>query len=329
MFLHNNEALFRDVLEAASTKLNRPLAIVEKDYYVTMILKLLVEQTPSCVFKGGTSLSKCYKVIDRFSEDIDISFPKELTEGERRRLKNETIAGISRELDLPIVDWDMARSRRDYNCYTFQYKSVLDAIPTSLISGVKMEVSLSVPSFPTRRLPVDSYAYEFLKKDNIDIIEQYHLQPFEMNLQSLERTFIDKVFALCDYYLSEKIQRNSRHIYDLFMLKPQISFDEGFKRLIKEVRNERAKSIICLSAKKGVRLEEILDTIIRKEIYRSDYEEITTYFQNRPVSYQEATQVLNYIIDSEIFNGDNSYLVESNCEKKGKSDLSIEKLYKL
>ena len=46
-----------------------------------MILKELSKRAPKCVFKGGTSLSKCHHVIDRFSEDIDIAFSDELGKG--------------------------------------------------------------------------------------------------------------------------------------------------------------------------------------------------------------------------------------------------------
>ena len=84
MFLHEDKELFRDVIEAAAEAQKRPIAIVEKDYYVTMILKLLSEKAPGCVFKGGTSLSKCHHAIDRFSEDIDIAFSDALTEGQRK-----------------------------------------------------------------------------------------------------------------------------------------------------------------------------------------------------------------------------------------------------
>jgi hypothetical protein len=148
---------------------------VEKDYYVTMILKKLSEAEPGCVFKGGTSLSKCHHAIDRFSEDIDITFSNHLSQGERRKLKNVTIAGISQELGLPITDWDKTRSRRDYNCYTFAYEPLEGYMPESLISGVKMEIVLSSLSFPTVKLPVDSYIYQFLSKENMDIAFGYIL----------------------------------------------------------------------------------------------------------------------------------------------------------
>ena len=53
MFLHEDKELFKDVIEATAESQSQPIAIVEKDYYVTMILKLLSEEVPACVFKGG------------------------------------------------------------------------------------------------------------------------------------------------------------------------------------------------------------------------------------------------------------------------------------
>ena len=83
MLLHKNREQFEAVLSAVSNELSVPVAIVEKDYYVTMILKQLACNAKGCVFKGGTSLSKCYRVISRFSEDIDITFSYRLSQGER------------------------------------------------------------------------------------------------------------------------------------------------------------------------------------------------------------------------------------------------------
>lgn len=74
MYLHEDKELFREIIESASDLLHEDIAIIEKDYYVTMILKLLSEMTDNIVFKGGTSLSKGYHIINRFSEDIDVTF---------------------------------------------------------------------------------------------------------------------------------------------------------------------------------------------------------------------------------------------------------------
>ncbi len=85
MYLHKeNKELFRDVLSVVSERNHVSRDIVEKDYYVTMILQLLANEDINIIFKGGTSLSKAYNVIDRFSEDIDITFNEHLGEKKRK-----------------------------------------------------------------------------------------------------------------------------------------------------------------------------------------------------------------------------------------------------
>ena len=70
-YLHNDREQFKDAIYLAYDQTGIMVQAIEKDYYVTMLLKLLSEKIPYIVFKGGTSLSKCHKVIKRFSEDID------------------------------------------------------------------------------------------------------------------------------------------------------------------------------------------------------------------------------------------------------------------
>ena len=119
MNLHEEKDTFRDLVTATAETLGIEATIVEKDYYVTAVLKELTSRIPDMVFKGGTSLSKCYRVIERFSEDIDISYTMESGkpgESRRRKLKkavNESIEAIGLNIDN-ITD---IRSRRDYNCY--------------------------------------------------------------------------------------------------------------------------------------------------------------------------------------------------------------------
>ena len=301
MYLHKDSELFREVILSTSDALGLPIPIVEKDYYVTMILKLMAERASGCVFKGGTSLSKCHHVIDRFSEDIDITFMEPLTAGARKTLKNDVIAGISAELELPISDWENARSRRDYNCYTFQYTPIEGLIPQSLIPGVKMEVSLASLAFPTQQMAVDSYVYQFLQKENQEIIDEYSLTPFFMTLQTLDRTLADKVFAICDYYLEGKTKRHSRHIYDIYMLLPHVPQDDGFRQLIRQVREQRSHMSICPSAKPGVDIPALLREIIEKGVYRDDYRQITSYFQNKPLEYEEAIRAVKSIAEGGLF----------------------------
>lgn len=302
MLLHKDKELFREVIISTAEELGIVVPIVEKDYYVTMILKKLSVEHPECVFKGGTSLSKCHHVIDRFSEDIDIAFSNKLTQGMRKHLKNDTIAGISSELALPISDWDHTRSRRDYNCYTFCYEPLDGYVSEGrLIQGVKMEVSLASISFPTVMLPVDSYVYQFLSKENMDIVNEYDLHPFEMNVQGIDRTLADKVFAICDYYLQGKTKRYSRHIYDIYMLLPKVELNQEFKELVNQVRSLRAEMSICPSALVGIDVPGLLNEIIEKKVFKADYAEITTYFQNHPIDYDKAIGAVKEIANSGMF----------------------------
>lgn len=121
MYLHENKENFQEMIELVSTDTGRAAAVIEKDYYVTLILRLLSEQLSNVVFKGGTSLSKGYHAINRFSEDIDITFDEHIGEARRKKLKNQILKGISEEFCMPISNWESTQSDRDYNAYYFSY----------------------------------------------------------------------------------------------------------------------------------------------------------------------------------------------------------------
>lgn len=90
-------------------------------------LKNLLLQLPmNFVFKGGTSLTKCYQLLERFSEDIDLSYSAESGrpgDARKKKLKN-TIVNIMEEYGFTITNLDMTRSRRNYNCYRADYPSM-------------------------------------------------------------------------------------------------------------------------------------------------------------------------------------------------------------
>lgn len=71
--LHNDKALFEQAVLQTSQALGVESSIVEKDYFVTLFLKEISKESLRIIFKGVTSLSKCHKLIKRFSEDIDLN----------------------------------------------------------------------------------------------------------------------------------------------------------------------------------------------------------------------------------------------------------------
>lgn len=143
MYLHKNDReLLHDIIITVSEKSGLEESIVEKDYYVTLILKQLAMRNPNVVFKGGTSLSKAYQIIDRFSEDIDITFEDYLNRAARRKMKYHLLQPISEELGLRIENWDKIESDRDYNHYDFSYDAVSALDRSALRPYVKLDLSL-------------------------------------------------------------------------------------------------------------------------------------------------------------------------------------------
>ena len=122
-WIHDNKEEFLNAINVASERYGVNPSTIEKDYYVTIILRELSKRLGFIVFKGGTSLSKCHKAIKRFSEDIDISIDSALSEGQKKMLKN-TIKEIADELGLRIPNLNMTRSRRNYNQYVFNIESL-------------------------------------------------------------------------------------------------------------------------------------------------------------------------------------------------------------
>lgn len=290
MYLHKeNKELFRDVILLTSQKLEVSEDIVEKDYYVTLILKKLSQIDYPIVFKGGTSLSKAFNVIDRFSEDIDITFSEHLGEARRKKLKYKILKPIADELGLVIRNFDSVESDKNLNHYDFYYEPVAgDRVINAILSYVKLEMSLMSYSFPTEERKLGNYILDALGADEKVLISAYDLQPFPMRVQSLNRTLIDKIFALCDYYLQGKAHRNARHLYDIYKLADYVEVDEEFINLLKEVRAHRIEMgrKIAPAAPLDVNILELVQRICDEEFYKEDYEETTLKLISDSLEYE-------------------------------------------
>ena len=276
--------------------------VVEKDYFVTFLLQKIVSRQPDVVFKGGTSLSKCHKIISRFSEDIDLNVNTEtakLTEGQRKRLKRDIVEIID-ESGFSLENPSQIRSRRDFNRYVINYG--FKTATSFLTPHVIVETSVFIKSFPFEIMDVSSLVQDFLSANNAwREIEKYGLESFKINVQSIGRTFVDKVFAIADYYLGGQVENHSRHIYDLYKLYPRIKYNDDFIALIKDVREIRKPHKTCHSAHEGVELPEVLSKIADGDIFRADYESITEMLLFEHVPYSDAISVLRRIISDGCF----------------------------
>ena len=299
--LHNDHSLFEQVILRVSEDTGIEASIIEKDYYVTLFLQRIVAQLPNIIFKGGTSLSKCYKLINRFSEDIDLNIETEThpTEGQRKKLKEVIVSNIN-EFGFTLTNPDKVRSRRDYNRYIVDYPTIFST--SYLKEHLIVETAVYIKAYPCKRMLASSLIYDYLERNGYtDLIEQYGLYPFELNVQAAERTLVDKVFALGDYYLSDAVHEHSRHVYDIYKLLDVVTLDDSMKELVRSVREERKPHVNCRSAKDGIDMNALLQEIVDKAVYRQDYEDITAKILFENVPYETATTALRKIIASGIF----------------------------
>lgn len=294
--LHNNKELFSDVIIATSNALNIEPAIIEKDYYVTLLLKKINEKCPDIIFKGGTSLSKCFKIINRFSEDIDIGLNVDkATEGMRKNLKTIIKESID-ELGFILDNPEHIFTRTYYNKYQIKYP--ISETTTFIKPYLYVETAIFMKPFPFEIKEADTYIYRFLKEQNQpDIIKEYNLYPFNIKVQTLDRTFIDKIFALGDYYLTNKTKGYSRHLYDLYKIIPEINFDDNFFKLYDEVKEIRSNDEDCPSAKPEQDLKKLLREIYNTDYFRADYEDVTSELLFEDVSYSVVKENLKTIIE--------------------------------
>ena len=301
--LHNEKEVFEQLILRTSDYLGIKAEIVEKDYFVTIFLRELVKVMPEIIFKGGTSLSKCYKLINRFSEDIDLNIKTEEkpSEGKRREMKRN-IVGVIDSFGFVLNNADKVKSRRKYNRYIIDYPSILSA--SYLKESLIVETAVYQRAYPTVKMQAGSFIYDYLKANGYDDFAiQYDLLPFELNVQAAERTMIDKLYALADYYLAGEISEHSRHIYDIYKLSSIVSVDEKLRHLVVQVAEERRPHSRSLSVQEGINIKQVLLEIIEKQVYRNDYEKVTSALLFESISYDMAVMALNEIVNSGLYDG--------------------------
>ncbi len=295
MYLHTDKEMFEQTVLSAAEYLNADTSIVEKDYYVSIFLKSLSEKLPDLMFKGGTSLSKCHKIVNRFSEDLDLTLTESHTTTSYRRKLKDAIIASCQELGLTLLNEDQTRSRRDFNRYKIDYAPRCAGV--ALKQTLLVETTFIVQAYPYETLTASSLIYDYLASINQEaLIKEYELEPFPIHVQSLNRTLADKIFAVCDYYLSDRTSGHSRHIYDIYKLLSEVKIDAPFMELFQRVCADRKENDFCLSAKDDCDIIKTLQTIIDKEIYKSDYNTITSQIIYDNVSYEEAIEGLKKVV---------------------------------
>lgn len=281
----NHSKEWKEIIETVAREIGRTELMVEKDTVQSMFLSELSKAELPFVFKGGTSLSKAYNMIDRFSEDIDLSMNRKPTESERKASK-ELIIQIAESLGMTLGNPDKIRSRYDYNKYVFKYMSLFVSMPVEII----IETSYYQTAYPVEKHEVGSFVGRFCEERGIDLPIPFKAAKVYMNVQSIRRTFVDKVFAICDYRIQNMQDRDSRHLYDICKLVAQLKMDEEMDALVDKVREDRMLSPNNPSAQLEYIIPEMLKEIIESKFYESDYKNVTQKLLYEDIDYDYAVQ---------------------------------------
>lgn len=222
--LHLEKENFRDLLHAASEELTIPIQLVEKDYYISSILRALSESsyTEQIVFKGGTSLSKAYQLINRFSEDVDFAVISEHMSGNQVKmllshLMKEVTANLKEDLDFSDIS---KGSKYRKQAFLYDTQVGLDELSNPVPARIIVEISAFANPFPHEIRIIEPFVTTFLRKKGMSsFIEQYNLAPFELNVLSLRQTLCEKVVSLIRFSMSDtplaSLTSKVRHFYDL------------------------------------------------------------------------------------------------------------------
>ena len=233
------------VLTQAANKTGLPVQAVEKDLWVTAVLRAIfcLSYANHLSFKGGTSLSKCWNLINRFSEDIDIAIDREflgfggtlsktqISDKLRRAACAFVRETMQSDLTAQLYQYGISKEKfkvnvnitpvttTDPEVININYDSVLpfsiDGLHGNqyILPKVKVEVSGRSMSEPVKEIALNSMI------DQIYPEAPFAEQKFIVRAVLPERTFLEKVFLLHEEFAKPKdlirVERMSRHMYDI------------------------------------------------------------------------------------------------------------------
>lgn len=236
MILHHNKDEFASAVKYTAELMGIPTIYIEKDYWVTYALFVIFNHQigKDMVFKGGTALSKCYNMIDRFSEDIDLVVLRREGETDSKlKTKLKTVSNVVGttlpEVNVEGITHKMGMNRKTAHSYnkTFEgnYDHVRDVIilETTWLGYYEPYTTKSIVSFVGNMM---------LNNEQTAIAKENGLLPFDVLALKPIRTICEKIMSLVRFSYGEEpiddLKKKIRHTYDLHQLLKQEEFSDFF-----------------------------------------------------------------------------------------------------
>jgi hypothetical protein len=236
----------QDIFEAGALRWGTLASYVEKDFWVCCVLDILYNGLPQdrlrILFKGGTSLSKVYGLIDRFSEDVDFTvFAEDLgfpSETELAALSGKKRKQLAEEIQSKAGDYISQQLREDIDKIAVDLfedcsvsvdpdvqdrSTLLFSYPSLFTQDVGAYIQPKVKLEGGGRSAVDPHQAHSIKPLIANILPDWNFSIPNITTIDAQRTFWDKVFILHGLYCGNRdkhsstgdSQRSSRHYYDV------------------------------------------------------------------------------------------------------------------
>jgi len=234
MKLHLDQPAFETLLLNESESSGIRADILEKDYYVTLILNELANKQDQAFayFKGGTALYKAIGSIRRFSEDIDLTVSIEgcTNSQAKRRLERATLEYAC----LPRKREDEEeKNNKGAIISIYTYESVVSVDHEDELQRferVKIEATSFTVSEPHEQMIIAPLIYELASEAQKEVLKnEYEVSTFAIETIKLERIFIDKVFAAEFYFTRREYFDTAKHLYDIVVLLKNERIREIFR----------------------------------------------------------------------------------------------------
>lgn len=236
MRLHENKQLFRQSVQFTAQQMNILDIYVEKDYWVMFALHTIFNNPigKETVFKGGTSLSKCFSLIGRFSEDIDLVVLRREGESNNQlttKIKkiSKVVADVLPEVEITEVTQKMGMNRKTAHSYAKQFEGNYGQVRDVII----VEATWLGYFEPYTTRNIGSFIYEMmLKAGQQALAEEYGMLPFEVLVLDPTRTLCEKIMSLVRFSHTEEpvqdLKNKIRHCYDLHQLLQEKELSDFF-----------------------------------------------------------------------------------------------------
>jgi len=251
MNLHHNKQLFRQAVQFTSDQMRILPVYVEKDYWVSFTLHTIFHNDigNDTIFKGGTALSKCYNLIERFSEDIDLVVLRREGESNNKlttkiRKISEIVNEVLPEVNIEGLTNKMGMNRKTVHSYNKEFQGDYGQVRDAIV----VEATWLGYHEPYTTKRISSFIGNMMiNNGQTSIAEQNGLLPFEIRVLEPSRTICEKIMSLVRFSYGENaidvLNNKVRHTYDLHQLLQQKEFldffnSASFEKMLLKVAND-------------------------------------------------------------------------------------------